>query len=63
MRSRRGTNLEDGKMKCPHCGKAIKGHAKGTKSFRDLNKAQRRASIAKQSRDLKEAKEIHRRMP
>jgi len=46
-------------MKCPHCGKSIKGHDGGTKDFRDLTPEQQRASIAKTARDLKEMREIY----
>jgi hypothetical protein len=47
-------------MKCPGCGKSIKGHALGKKGFRELTKAQQRAAIAKTARDLKEMREIYR---
>jgi ribosomal protein L19E len=48
------------KIKCPKCGVPfyIKGHANGTKSARELSKAQLIAAIAKMTRDLKEMKII-----
>ena len=46
-------------MKCPHCNKSIKGHANGTKDFRELSPEQMKASIAKQARDLKECRTIY----
>ena len=49
--------------KCPDCGKqvrvTVKGHARGTKNFRELSDAQQRAAIAKTTRDLKEMREIY----
>lgn len=47
-------------MKCPHCGRSIKGHAGGTKDFRALTRQQQRAAIAKTVRDLKAMREIYR---
>ena len=46
-------------MKCPHCGKSVKGHAGGTKDFRALTRQQQRAAIAKTGRDLKGMREIY----
>ena len=47
---------------CKTCGRrtSVKGHAHGTKTFRDLTERQQRAAIAKMARDLKEAREIYR---
>ena len=51
------------KIKCPACGEqvtvTVKGHASGTKTFRELSRAQQRASIAKTARDLKAMREIY----
>lgn len=46
-------------MKCPHCGKSVKGHAQGTKNFRELSRQQQRSAIAKTTRDLKEMRAIY----
>lgn len=46
-------------MKCPHCGGNIKGHANGTKTFRELTRAQQRAAIAKTTCDLTEMRAIY----
>ena len=39
---------------------AAKGHARGTKTFRELSRAQQRAAIAKAARDLKDMQRIYR---
>ena len=46
-------------MKCPHCGKSIRGHAGGTRVFRQLSPAQQRAAIAKTARDLRDMRRIY----
>jgi hypothetical protein len=46
-------------MQCPACGQNIKGHFHGLKNFRDLSRAQQRASIAKSTRDLKAMRAIY----
>lgn len=46
-------------MKCPHCGKAIKGHADGTADFRELTRRQQQASIASTTQKLNAMKEIY----
>ena len=50
------------KTKCPKCSQQInvtvKGHALGTKNFRELTRKQQHTSIAKTARDLKEMREI-----
>lgn len=52
------------KAKCPACAKEIsltvKGHERGTKTFRELSRPQQRAAIAKTTRDLKAMREIYR---
>ena len=57
-------NTQNGaSMKCPHCDKSVKGHAGGTKTFRELTPTQQRAAIAKTARDLKEMREIYNASP
>lgn len=46
-------------MKCPHCGKAVKGHADGTAEFRKLTRAQQKASIASSTAKLNAMKRIY----
>lgn len=46
-------------MKCPKCGSSVKGHFGGVKNFRELSRAQQRASIAKTARDLKAMQRIY----
>jgi hypothetical protein len=46
-------------MRCPTCGRSIKGHFHGLKNFRELSRPQQLASIAKSSRDLKAMREIY----
>jgi len=38
----------------------LRGHVRGTKTFRQLSRAQQRASIAKTARDLKDMQRIYR---
>lgn len=51
------------RTKCPKCGEQItitvKGHASGTKTFRELTRVQQRAAIAKTARDLQAMREIY----
>ena len=46
-------------MRCPHCGRAVKGHADGTAEFRKLTRAQQRASIASATAKLNAMKKIY----
>lgn len=46
-------------MKCPHCGKAIKGHAEGTANFRRLSRAQQKAPIAGMTAKLNAMRKIY----
>ncbi len=47
-------------MKCPHCGRSIKGHALGKKALRELTKKQQKAAIARAAGLLKEYRAIYR---
>jgi len=44
---------------CPHCGKSVKGHDDGTKTFRELSRDQQRAAIANATKNLNAMKEIY----
>ncbi len=46
-------------MVCPHCKKTIKGHANGTKDFRELSPEQMKAAIARATRSLNEMRNIY----
>lgn len=46
-------------MVCPHCKKSIKGHANGTKDFRELSTEQMKAAIARATRSLNEMRNIY----
>jgi hypothetical protein len=45
---------------CPHCGKSLKGHLGGTKSFRQLSRPQQKATIANTAKNLKAMQRIYR---
>lgn len=44
---------------CPHCGKSVKGHADGTKAFRELTRKQQAASIRQAKANLKKMEAIY----
>ena len=44
---------------CPHCGKSVKGHDDGTKTFRELSREQQRAAIANATKNLAAMKQIY----
>ncbi len=44
--------------KCQKCGAPLKGHVRGTRTFRELSRVQQRSAIAKATRDLKAMRRV-----